>query len=132
MRAESRLASLKATGRERRVGLQILVRQAGDVTVMDLQGRALIGSSNDDLSHELRRVIEGGTRKLLVNLSGVAQVDSSGISTIVRSFVTLRREGGSLRLLKPVGHVYEVLDLTRLIQTIPTYDNEKAALESFR
>jgi len=100
--------------------------------VMDLQGRALIGSSNDDLSHELRKLIEGGTRKLLVNLSGVAQIDSSGISTIVRSFVTLRREGGNLKLLKPMGHVYEVLDITHLLQTIPTYDNEKAALESFR
>lgn len=114
------------------MGLQILVRQAGDVMVMDLQGRALIGSSNDDLSRELRKLIDGGTRKLLVNLSGVAQVDSSGISTIVRSFVTLRREGGNLKLLKPTGHVYEVLDITHLLQTIPTYDNEKAALESFR
>lgn len=114
------------------MGLQIAVRRAGDVEVMDLQGRALIGTSNDELSRELRKLIEGGTRKLLVNLSGVAQIDSSGISTIVRSFVTLRREGGSLKLLKPTGHVYEVLDLTRLIQTIPTYDDEKSALDSFR
>ncbi|MGB9403777.1 MAG: STAS domain-containing protein [Candidatus Acidiferrales bacterium] len=112
--------------------LQISSRKSGDVVILDLQGRALIGTSNDDLGRELRGLIEGGARKILVNLGGVPQVDSSGISTIVRSFVTLRREGGSLKLLKPVGHVHEVLALTHLIQTIPTFQDEKAALDSFK
>jgi anti-sigma B factor antagonist len=113
------------------VGLQISARQSGDVTVLDLQGRVTIGRGNDLLGNELRELLEHGTRKLLINLIGVPQMDSSGISTVVRSFVSLQRVGGSLKLLHPVGHVREVLELTRLLHSIPTFDDEAAAVASF-
>jgi anti-anti-sigma regulatory factor len=88
------------------MGLQIAVRKSGTITILDLQGRIIIGASN--------------------------QMDSSGISTLVRSFVTLERQGGGLKLLNPTGHVREVLELTRLIQSIPTFTDEKKALSAFR
>ena len=113
------------------MGLQISSRQSGDILILDLQGRATIGRSNDELSTQLRSVIEGGTRKIIVNLAGVSQIDSSGISTIVRSFVTIRRHGGTLKICHATGHVLEVLELTRLIQTIPSFPDEAAALASF-
>jgi anti-anti-sigma factor len=113
------------------MGLQIASRKSGDITILDLQGRVLIGSSNDSLSAELRKLAENGPCAVLVNLSGVTQMDSSGISTLVRTFVTLERQGGGLKLLNPAGHVLEVLDLTRLIHSIPTYKDEATALASF-
>jgi len=114
------------------MGLQISTRKSGSVFILDLQGRVTIGSSNDALSAELRKLAENGPCDVLINLTGVAQVDSSGISTLVRSFVTLERQGGGLRLLNPTGHVLDVLELTRLIKSIPTYTNEKTAVDSFR
>jgi anti-sigma B factor antagonist len=113
------------------VGLQVSTRQAGDVTVLDLQGRVTIGRGNDLLGNELRELFDRGTRKLLINLIGVPQMDSSGLSTLVRSFVSLQRVGGSLKLMHPVGHVREVLELTRLLQSIPTFEDEAVALASF-
>lgn len=114
------------------MGLQASLRKSGDVVILDLQGRATLGSGNDALSAELRKLVESEASKVLVNLSGVTQIDSSGISTIVRSFVTIERRGGKLKLLKPAGHVREVLELTRLIQSIPTFEEESVALASFR
>jgi anti-anti-sigma factor len=114
------------------MGLQFCIRRHEDVVILDLRGRITIGDSNDELSRELRSLAGSEARKILVNLSGVPQVDSSGISTIVRTFVTLRRLGGSLKLLQPTGHVFEVLDITHLTHTIPTFDDESKALESFR
>jgi len=113
------------------MGLQLSTRKSGDVTIIDLRGRVTIGRPNDALSAELRKLAEAGPRDILVNLAGVTQVDSSGISTIVRSFVTLERRGGRLKLVNAVGHVREVLELTRLIRSIPTFENEAAALASF-
>jgi anti-sigma B factor antagonist len=117
---------------EAKMGLQISARKSGNVTVLDLQGRITIGVSNDTLGAELRRLAETPPCDILVNLAGVLQVDSSGISTLVRSFVTLERNAGNLKLLNPTGHVREVLELTRLIQSIPTYTDEAKALDSFR
>ncbi len=113
------------------MGLQIATREVGDVTILDLQGRVTIGLSNDLLSTKLRDLVAGGTRKLLINLVGVPQMDSSGISSLVRAFVSLQRVGGSLRLLKPTGHVRGVLELTHLLHSIPTFDDEAEALASF-
>jgi anti-sigma B factor antagonist len=114
------------------MGLQISTRKSGTVIIFDLQGRITIGPSNDALTAELRKLAEAGPSEAIINLAGVTQMDSSGISTIVRSFVTLERQGGGLRILNPVGHVKEVLELTRLIKSIPTYMNEAEAIASFR
>jgi len=114
------------------MGLQISSRKSGNVTILDLQGRVIIGVSNDTLGSELRKLAESSPCDILVNLTGVTQMDSSGISTLVRSFVTLERQGGSLKLLNPMGHVREVLELTRLIQSIPSFTDEAKAVASFR
>src|SRR5580700_6847864 len=92
------------------VGLQVSIRQSADVTILDLQGRATIGPGNDLLSSHLQNVIGDGRRKVLLNLEGVPQVDSSSISTIVRAFVSLGHQEGSLKLLRPRGSVRMVLE----------------------
>src|SRR5712692_3058110 len=113
------------------VSLRANVRQSGNVTVLDLQGRATIGKGNDMLAGELRRLLTGGRQKLLVNLAGVTQIDSSGISTLVRAFVVLGKSGGSLKLLAPGGRVRQVLSVSRLLGAIPTFEDEATALASF-
>jgi anti-sigma B factor antagonist len=113
------------------MGLQIAVRRAGDVAILDLQGRATIGPTNDNLSANIRKLIDGGESKILLNLTGATQIDSSSISTIVRAFVSVRNRGGSLKLLKPSGNVKMVLEMLRLLNVIPNFDDEAAALMSF-
>ncbi|HWQ03060.1 MAG TPA: STAS domain-containing protein [Candidatus Nitrosotenuis sp.] len=114
------------------MALEINIRQSGDVTIVDLVGRATIGLGNDLLNSKLRQVVEGGAKKVLMNLSGLTQVDSSGISSIVRTFVTLERTGGAMRLLSATGRVRDVLTVTRLLAAIPNFDDEAKALASFK
>jgi anti-anti-sigma factor len=114
------------------VGLQLLVRQSGDVVILDLLGRATIGSTTDRLNAQLRQLIDSGATKILVNLTDLAQVDSSSISTIVRAYVTVRRTGGTLKLLSPRGNVKLVLGMLRLLDAIPTAEDEAQAVASFR
>lgn len=112
--------------------LRISSRQSQNVTILDVEGRILIGPNNDALSAELRRLAASAPCNILVNLAKVRQVDSSSISTLVRSFVTLARDGGSLKLLSPAGNVRAVLELTRLVNSIPTFGDEATALASFQ
>jgi len=113
------------------MGLQIAVRHVGDIAILDLQGRATIGPSTDSLTANLRKLIDDGESKVLLNLAGATQLDSSSISTIVRAFVSLRTRGGVLKLLSPRGNVKMVLEMLRLLNVIPNFDDEAAALISF-
>ena len=114
------------------MGLQISTRESGDVVILDLRGRATIGVDSDLLIDHLNKLIATGVPKLLLNLASVTQLDSSGISAIVGTYVSLRRQAASLKLLCPRGRVQAVLRVVRLPEIIPTFENETEALASFR
>jgi len=115
------------------VGLQISIREFGDVTILDLRGRSTIdGGESELLSSRLEKLVSNGVRKLLLNLADLTQVDSSGVSIIVGTYVSLRAKGGELKLLCPCGRVLEVLRILHLLEMIPNFEDETQALASFR
>jgi anti-anti-sigma factor len=113
------------------IGLEISKRMVNGVTILDLQGRATIGANTDKLDHALRRLVADGTLNVLMNLAQVTMMDSSGIAAMVGTYVSLTREGGSLKLSRPSSRVREVLRVMRLLNSIPTFENEDEALASF-
>ena len=115
------------------MGLTISIRESGDVTILDLRGRATIdGGESKLLSRCLNRLVAKGVRNLLLNLGDLTQVDSSGVSVIVKTYVSLRGQGGELRLLRPSGHALEVFRILHLLEIIPSFEDETQALASFR
>ena len=111
--------------------LEINVRECGDVQILDVHGRLTIGEASDQLNAALQSVVNGGARKVVVLLDGVPQIDSSGISSLVRISVAMQRDGGILRLVCGVGRVRDALTITRLVEAIPTFDTEQQALANF-
>jgi len=111
--------------------LQIESHSQGDVIVVEATGRATLGENSDYFDQELQRLAGEGWKKMLINLSGVIQMDSSGISALVRQCTGLARKGGSLWLVCPAGRVHDALSVTRLLDAIPTYDNVQKAIASF-
>lgn len=114
------------------MGLQISIRESGDVTILDLRGRSTIDGESELLDNRLRKLIANGVRRVLLNLTDLTQVDSSGVGVIIDSYVSLRDQGGNLKLLCPQGRVREVLRVLRLLEIIPYFENETEALVSFR
>jgi anti-sigma B factor antagonist len=115
------------------VALQISTRESGDVTILDLRGRATLSDGESGLlRNKLDELIAAGGRKLLLNLTGLSHVDSSGFSVIVKVCVALREKGGDLRLIRPSGRALMAFKVLRLLDVIPTFDDEKEALASFR
>jgi len=114
------------------VGLRISIREYGDVSVLDLLGRSTIDAGeSESLSKHLRDLTVSGKRKLLLNLLNLSQIDSSGVSVIIEMYMSLKRSGGELKLLAPRGRVLQVLTVFRLLDVIPSFEDEANAVESF-
>jgi anti-sigma B factor antagonist len=114
------------------MGLQISIRTSGDVTILDLQGRATLGVDCNLLNGHLQMLMANGVRDVLLNLTDVTQLDSSGISAISKAYLSLRRQGGSLKLLRPSDRVRAVLRVIHLLDIVPAFEDEAHALASFR
>jgi anti-anti-sigma factor len=111
--------------------MEIIVRESGTVPILEVRGRLTIGDPSEQLHDALEAVANAGAHKVIVDLSGVPQIDSSGISALVRISLKLTREGGALRLICRPGRVRDALTVTRLVEAIPTFDTESAALANF-
>jgi anti-anti-sigma regulatory factor len=61
----------------------------------------------------------------------VPQIDSSGISSLVRISIQLGKEGGAVHLVCGPGRVRDALTVTRLVEAIPTYESDSAAVSQF-
>ncbi len=114
-----------------RLPMEINVRESAGVPVLEVHGRLTIGEPAEQLHDALESVVKGGAKRVVVVLNGIPQIDSSGISTLVRISIKLAREGGVLRLVCGPGRVRDALTVTRLIEAIPTFESESAALANF-
>src|SRR5262249_399800 len=111
--------------------IEINVREDAGVHVFDVRGRLTIGDSSEQLTMALQSVMQNGARKVIVVLDGVPQIDSSGISSLVRISIALGREGGMFRLVSQTVPVRDALTVTRLVEAIPTHETETAAVQAF-
>jgi anti-sigma B factor antagonist len=111
--------------------MEISVRESNGVHLLEVRGRLTIGEPSEQLSDALQSVVQRGGRKVIVNLNGVPQIDSSGISSLVRISIQLAREGGALHLVCGSGRVRDALTVTRLVEAIPTFESDSSALTQF-
>src|ERR1700732_3144941 len=112
--------------------LEIRERQAGDVTILDMSGKITIGEGSVALRTAIRRLLEEGKHKILLNLAGVGYIDSSGIGELVSSYTTINKDGGQLQLLSLTQKLQDLLTITKLLTVFDVYDTEAEALSSFK
>jgi anti-sigma B factor antagonist len=107
-------------------------RQVDGVTVLDLSGRIVLGEGSEALRESLRDLVNQGHKKILLNLADVNYIDSSGLGALVSGYTTLTGQQGQLKLLNLTKKVHDLLQITKLLTVFEVYDNESAALKSFR
>ena len=111
--------------------MQIEERAAGDVMVLDLKGKMTLGEGDELLKDKVNSLAMQGHRKLLLNLADVPYIDSAGLGEIVRTYTTISRQGGQLKLLNLTKRIEDLLSITKLLTVFETYDNEADAVRSF-
>jgi anti-sigma B factor antagonist len=112
--------------------LDVKERQAGDVTILDLSGEVRIGDASVALREAMRKLVDSGKTKVLLNLGGVKYMDSTGIGELIANYTTLSRKGGQLKLLNLTERIQNLLVITKLLTVFDSYDNEAEALKSFQ
>jgi anti-sigma B factor antagonist len=111
--------------------MQIEERSTGDVTILDLKGRMTMGEGDELLKDKINSLILQGRKKLVLNLEGVPYVDSAGLGEIVRTYTTVSRQGGSLKLVNLTKRITDLLAITKLLTIFDTFDSEADAVRSF-
>jgi anti-sigma B factor antagonist len=112
--------------------LEVKERQAGDVTILDMSGAVRMGEGSISLRNAIRGLVEQGKKKILLNLGGVKNIDSSGIGELIANYTTVSRDGGQLKLLNLTDRIQNLLVITKLLTVFDAYDNEAEALSSFK
>ena len=95
--------------------MQIEERSAGDVTILDLKGRMTMGEGDELLKDKINSLILQGRKKLVLNLEGVPYIDSAGLGEIVRTYTTVSRQSGSLKLVNLTKRITDLLSITKLL-----------------
>jgi anti-sigma B factor antagonist len=111
--------------------LKITERKSGDVTLLDIAGKLTIGDGDIVLRSAVRNCLEQGQNRIVLNLTDVTSVDSSGLGELVSSYTTASNRGAKLKLLNPAQKITDLLHITQLISVFEVFDNEKEALDSF-
>jgi len=112
--------------------LNIAERQVGDVTILDMDGKITIGEGSVALRTAIRRLLEEGKKKILLNLAKVGYIDSSGIGELVSSYTAINKENGELKLLNLTQKLRDLLTITKLLTVFDVYESEEEALASFK
>jgi len=106
-------------------------RQANGVSVLDVKGRITLGEGTVALREVIRGLLDKGSRKILLNLREVDYVDSAGLGELVRSYTTIRKQGGEVKFLNLSGRVRDLLQATGLLAVFEVFNSESAAIQSF-
>jgi len=111
--------------------MQIEERTVGDVLILDVKGRITLGEGDELLKDKVNSLLNQGLKKIVLNLAAVPYIDSAGLGEIVRTYTTVSRQGGSLKLLNLTKRITDLLAITKLLTVFETYESENDAVQSF-
>jgi anti-sigma B factor antagonist len=112
--------------------LYIVEKMVNGVMLLDLRGRITLGEETEALRGRVRQLVEAGHTRIILNLEEVNYIDSVGLSTLVASYTSARKQGGDLKLLHLTKRVHDLLQITRLSTVFEIYDSLEEAQRSFR
>jgi anti-sigma B factor antagonist len=114
------------------VVLQTTCRQIGDISVLDISGKITLGEGSATIRRAIRELIDGGQRKIVLNLEDVDYIDSSGIGELVAAHSVVETAQGELKLLNLTRRVRDILQITRLFTIFDVETDEATALRNFQ
>ena len=113
------------------MSLEIMERDANGVTVLSLTGRVVLGDESNQLRTKLKELLEGGNKKLVLDLAEVKYIDSAGLGTLVAGFTSAQNQDANMKLANLTKKFDEQLHITKLVTVFDVYDTVEGAVKSF-
>ena len=111
--------------------MQIEERVVNDVTILDLKGKITLGEGDEVLKDKINSLILQNRKRILLNLEDVPYIDSAGLGEIVRTYTTVSRQGGQLKLVNLTKRITDLLSITKLLTVFETFESEAEAIQSY-
>ena len=108
--------------------MNIRVRKAGPVTILDLEGPLKLGKDEESFRSQVQQLMDGGSLNVAINLAGVSDLDSSGIGSLVRVYTTVKKAGGKCTYFSAGKRVLMLLKMVRLDTVLDIAEDEASAL----
>ena len=108
----------------------VSIRKKGAVSILDVAGR-LTSFEVSALRDAISRLLKEGRRNIVLNLGALDYLDSSGIGELARSYVSVLKKDGAMKVVGLSAKVEEVLKITQLFRVFPGFASEKEAVDSF-
>lgn len=113
------------------VNLYIDERRVGNVTILDLKGRVRMDGGAVELHKAIRSLLEEGKTQILLNLSGVTHIDSTGLGELISIHISVGNKGGEIKLSHLTERLRDLMTITKLVTVFDVHDSESEALASF-
>jgi len=113
------------------MSVKLTTHEKGDVIIVDVSGRLTLGEGTSVLRTMMRELVEGGSRRIVLNMADVTYMDSSGIGELVAAYTTIATAGGAVKLLNLAKRVHELLYITKLYTVFDVHGDEAHAIRSF-
>ena len=114
------------------MSITVTSRRLDDVVILDLKGRITIGEGSVVLREHIQKLLKADEKRFLLNLSEVNYIDSSGLGQMVSSYTAVGNKDGHLKLLNLTRRIKDLMQITKLLTVFDVFDDETAALKSFR
>ena len=108
------------------------IRTVGDVKILDCSGKITLGEGTMSVRETVRKLVDSGSKKILLNLAEISYIDSAGIGELVGSYASASNRGAKLKLLNLTNKIKQLLTITKLLTVFETFENEEIALVTFQ
>jgi anti-sigma B factor antagonist len=112
------------------VNFSARIRQAEEVSIVEVSGK-LTSLESGALRSSIGQLLKQGRKLILLNLSGLTYLDSSGIGDLVHTYMSVIKGGGEMKVVGLSDKVEEILKITQLYQVFQEFQDERSALQSF-
>jgi anti-sigma B factor antagonist len=112
------------------VSFSATIRQVGQVSVVEVTGK-LASLESGALNNSIAQLLKEGRKQILLNLKGLTYLDSSGIGELVRTYLSVIKRDGEMKVVGLTDKAEEILKITKLYQVFQEFQDERSALQSF-